>query len=77
MVTAETADTLYLRGIEEACHHSLVLRKGAAAECSRIGLRVLTEADLDRAFDWLSAGGRAPRWVEVAHQGRACITSRS
>ena len=39
VVTAETSDALYLRGIEEACHHSLVLRKGTAAECSRIGLR--------------------------------------
>jgi catechol 2,3-dioxygenase len=70
VVTAETADVLYLRGVEEACHHSLVLRKGSLAECNRIGLRVLTEADLDRAFDWLSAQGRAPKWTEVAHQGR-------
>ena len=70
VVTAETTEALYLRGIEEACHHSLVLRKGAAPECSHIGLRVLTEADLDRAFDWLDKNGHAPRWAEVAHQGR-------
>lgn len=70
VVTVETSDALYLRGIEEACHHSLVLRKGTAAECSRIGLRVLSETDLDRAFDWLGSNGRDPRWVEVQLQGR-------
>ena len=70
VVTAETSDTLYLRGIEEACHHSLVLRKGAAAECPRIGMRVLTEQDLDRAHRHLESVGLAPRFVDVAEQGR-------
>ena len=70
VVTAETADTLYLRGIEEACHHSLVLRKGAAPECSRIGMRVLTEADLDRAKTFFEAAGCPAHWVEVPFQGR-------
>jgi catechol 2,3-dioxygenase len=70
VVTAETGDTLYLRGIEEACHHSLVLRKGAAPECPRIGMRVLTEADLDLAFRHLDGAGCGPRFVEAPEQGR-------
>ncbi|MGE0627537.1 MAG: VOC family protein [Hyphomicrobiaceae bacterium] len=68
--TAKTADALYLRGIEEACHHSLVLRKGDTPECACIGMRVLTESDLDRAWQWLESEGHAPAWANVAFQGR-------
>src|SRR6266852_8971318 len=48
ILTAEEDDTLYFRGVEEACHHSLVLRKARDVSCLRIGLRVVTDADLDR-----------------------------
>ncbi|WP_246788354.1 VOC family protein [Bradyrhizobium sp. CCBAU 53421] len=37
ILTAEEGDALYFRGVEEACHHSLVLRKGGAAACARLG----------------------------------------
>ena len=71
IVTREEDDALYLRGVEEACHHSLVLRKSAASPtCARIGLRVQTEADLDAAFDWFARQGLSARFAEVAHQGR-------
>src|SRR5437016_4002409 len=37
VVTAQEGETLYLRGIEEACHHSLVLRRsGGTSSCARI-----------------------------------------
>ena len=75
VVTKETSEALYLRGIEEACHHSLVLRKADKPECPRIGLRVLTESDLDRAFQHLEAKGLSPRFVEVASQGRTLHVS--
>ena len=75
VVTKETSDALYLRGIEEACHHSLVLRKADKPECPRIGLRVLTENDLDRAFRHLETKGLSPRFVEVASQGRTLHVS--
>lgn len=68
--TQEDADTLYLRGIEEACHHSLVIRKAREPACARIGMRVLTEADLDGAQTFFAARGCATAWSEVAHQGR-------
>lgn len=43
-VSEEDANTLYLRGIEEACHHSLVLKRTTDAPvCERVGLRVYTE----------------------------------
>jgi catechol 2,3-dioxygenase len=69
VLTQEDTDTLYFRGIGEACHHSLVVRRGEPA-CARVGLRVLTEADLNGAQTFFAARGCATRWAEVAHQGR-------
>jgi catechol 2,3-dioxygenase len=71
VVTAREGERLYLRGIEEVCHHSLVLvQRDGAATCDRIGLRVYTEDDLDMAKAWFSARGLACAFVEVPHQGR-------
>src|ERR1700693_1738634 len=53
VVSDETKDALYLRGVEEACHHSLVLRRtDAPPVCERVGLRVYTEDDLEKAKLW-------------------------
>ena len=43
IVSDEDNDTIYLRGVAEACHHSLVLRRaaGGAVECERVGMRCL------------------------------------
>jgi 3,4-dihydroxyphenylacetate 2,3-dioxygenase len=71
VVTLESDEALYLRGVEEACHHSLVLRRSTGAPaCQRLGLRVLTEADLDKADLELARLGCDVRAVDVAHQGR-------
>jgi 3,4-dihydroxyphenylacetate 2,3-dioxygenase len=48
-VEHEEPDVLYLRGYEEFVHHSVVLRKGPAAACQRMGFRVRTPDDLDHA----------------------------
>ncbi|NLB47516.1 MAG: 3,4-dihydroxyphenylacetate 2,3-dioxygenase, partial [Microbacteriaceae bacterium] len=40
VVTEETGDAVYLRGLEEAAHHSLVLERSDVAKAHRIGLRV-------------------------------------
>lgn len=71
IVTAEEGDTLYFRGVEEACHHSLVLRKAAAPSCARLGLRVFTEDDLDRLKAFFEKRGCPAAWVTVPHQGRS------
>ncbi len=71
VVSARDSETLYLRGIEEACHHSLVLKRAQAEPvCQRVGMRVMTEDDLDRARHELERAGCEPRLVEVDHQGR-------
>ena len=71
IVTEQTSDTLYLRGLGEVCHHSLVIKKSAAApSCERLGLRIFTEEDLDRAKHYFENMGLPTKWVEVLEQGR-------
>ena len=70
VVTAQEGDTLYLRGIEEACHHSLVLRAGSAPSCPRIGMRVFRDQDLDRLKVYFESKWLPARWAEVPHQGK-------
>ena len=41
IVSDEDRDTLYLRGVAEACHHSLVLKRGSGEpQAERVGMRV-------------------------------------
>ena len=71
VVSDEDADTVYLRGLEEACHHSLVLKRAkGAVECLRIGMRVFTEDDLVAAEAFYRKAGLPAAWVEVPYQGR-------
>lgn len=71
ILTQEEDGVLYFRGIEEACHHSLVLRQAdGQPACARIGLRAYTEDDLEEAYRFFDEQGLAPRWAEVPHQGR-------
>jgi catechol 2,3-dioxygenase len=74
-ISDETPATLWLRGMEEGCHHSLVLKAGGESAVERVGLRVLTEEDLDLAHAHFKAAGFPVAWAEVAHQGRTLHTS--
>jgi len=69
-------DVAYLRGIEEAAHHSVVLTKSSdapAAEC--IGMRVRSEVDLHKARQhFLSVGGTA-EFIERPFQGPTLLTT--
>ncbi|MCK8786094.1 VOC family protein [Roseomonas sp. NAR14] len=76
VVTEEDADTLYLRGIEEVAHHSLVLRRSdGVPACERVGLRVLTEEELDKAARHFAGLGLPASWAEAPHQGRTLHVS--
>jgi catechol 2,3-dioxygenase len=70
VVTQQSADTLYLRGIEEACHHSLVLRRADGPTCERIGMRVLRDRDLDGLKTFFESHKCHAFWGDVPHQGR-------
>jgi catechol 2,3-dioxygenase len=70
ILTAEDDTTLYFRGVEEACHHSLVLRRGSAPGCARVGLRMFTDSDLDAAKAIFESWGCPAAWCDIPFQGR-------
>jgi catechol 2,3-dioxygenase len=71
IVSDEDHDTLFLRGVAEACHHSLVLKRTRGEpRAEPIGMRIFTEEDLEKAKWFFAAAGLPAEWVEVAHQGR-------
>ena len=74
VTTAQEDDALYLRGLEEACHHSLVLRRSADGPvCLGVGYRVLAEAHLDRAKTFFDANAVPAKWAQPPFQGRTLL----
>ncbi len=69
VVTEETNDTVYLRGLEEAAHHSLVLESANDAKALCVGLRVRTDADIVAAEKHFAATGIEHERIERDHQG--------
>lgn len=69
-VEDENADAIYLRGIEERQHHSLVLQKSKSAVAHHLGFKVGCEEDLDKAAATFTSKGMQPRFVERPYQGR-------
>lgn len=63
-------ETVYLRGLEESSHHSLVLKKGRSASCHRIGFRTLTDDDLEKAARYFEKIQVACSWADVPYQGK-------
>ncbi|TCU06099.1 VOC family protein [Rhizobium sullae] len=79
LVVSATGDGVaHLRGVEESAHHSLTLvqTKGEPS-CRRLGFRVESDADLDRAFGNFSHLGHRPEFVDLPHQGRTLHVSDS
>jgi catechol 2,3-dioxygenase len=71
VVSDEDPNTVFLRGMEEACHHSLVLKatsEAPAVEC--VGMRVLTEEDLDALVDFFKRADLPVELVDAPYQGR-------
>lgn len=71
IVSDEDANTVYLRGLEEIGHHSLVLKRtDGPVQCERVGARVFDEEDLENAHHFFNDKGLHVEWVEVPHQAR-------
>jgi catechol 2,3-dioxygenase len=70
IVSDEDKDAIYLRGVAEACHHSLVLKRTSAPHCERVGMRCFSEDDLEKAKSYFEKAGLPAQWVERPHQGR-------
>ena len=70
VITEETSDAVYLRGLEERLHHSIVLRKGSEPDVTAIGFKVFREEDLDRAAEFCVERHLRHRFVNRPAQGR-------
>lgn len=71
----KTADSLYLRGMEERNHHSLVMVKADEPTVHRIGYKVASEEDLDKAERFFAQQGCPTAWVKKHAQGRTLHTT--
>lgn len=69
-VEEATPHTVYLRGMEERQHHSLVLVQSKVPLAHSLGFRAGSDEDLDRAEHWCRANGVKHAFVERAYQGR-------
>ncbi len=69
-VEEATSQTIYLRGMEERQHHSLVLVRSDYPFAHALGLRVAADEDLDIAAHWARANSLQHGFVERAYQGR-------
>ena len=73
-VTAETPGRVYLRAMEERGHHCVVLQAGPEPAANRLGFKVFSEEDLDRARDFFAARGLPAEFVAEPFQGRTLRT---
>ncbi|MDQ0218672.1 3,4-dihydroxyphenylacetate 2,3-dioxygenase [Peribacillus cavernae] len=72
--TESDGSQIFLRGLEEHCHHSLVLKKADAPSVEVMSYKVFSEADLDALAVFFSGRGYQTKWVEEGKQhaiGRA------
>jgi len=75
VVSDEDRDTLYLRGVEERSHHSLILKRTSAAPaCIRTGLRTYDEEDLEKAKFFFASRGLPAEFVDAPFQSRTLHT---
>src|SRR5882757_5610157 len=75
-VSDEDNDTIYLRGVEERSHHSLILKRtNDAPSCIRTGLRTFDDEDLDKAKFYFDKRGIKAEFVDVPYQSRTLHAS--
>ncbi|WP_312367518.1 3,4-dihydroxyphenylacetate 2,3-dioxygenase [Ensifer sp.] len=73
-VTDETADTIYLRAMEERGHHCIILKRAADAEARDLGFKVFGDEDLDKAAHFFKQKGLSVEWIERPYQSRTFRT---
>ncbi len=75
VVSDETDEALYLRGLEERSHHSIVLMKdGGSPSCASVGFRVASAKDLELLAHYFESKGLTTEWPDRAHQERTLRT---
>lgn len=73
-VTDETADTIYLRALEERGHHCIILKQGATAVAGELGFKVFSEDDLLKAERHFRDKGAPVAWIDRPYQSRTLRT---
>ncbi|NUJ69831.1 VOC family protein, partial [Pseudoalteromonas sp. 2102] len=74
VVTEADESHLYLRGLEEYHHHSLLLKKAPRPAVEALGYKVGSERELEALYEWFAAQTLQPKWLEDGSQravGRA------
>jgi catechol 2,3-dioxygenase len=74
LVSDASPDALWLRGVEERNHHSIVLRRADAPMALALGFKLASEEDLDRAAFWFARKGLPTEFPELPWQGRTLRT---
>ncbi len=75
LVSDESKDALYLRGVEERNHHSIVLRRSRTPEVYALGYKLASEDDLDRAAFWFGRRNLPTAFPDLPHQARTLRTA--
>ena len=75
LVADESAQALYLRGLEERNHHSVVLRKSPDPHIKTLGFKLASEEELDKAARFFGERQLPHRFVEKPFQGRTLATA--
>ncbi|CAB3807734.1 VOC family protein [Pararobbsia alpina] len=76
VVSDEDRDTIYLRGVEERSHHSLILKRtDGAPSCIRTGLRTYDDEDLEKAKFFFDKRGIKAEFVDAPFQSRTLHAS--
>jgi catechol 2,3-dioxygenase len=66
--TESDHEHMYLRGLEEHCHHSLVLKKAEKPGVHAIGYKVREESHLDTLEKLFQSRGMKTKWMEKGGQ---------
>lgn len=75
VVSGQDKETVYLRGVEEAGHHSLVLTKGDDPACECIGMRVANAEEIGKAETYFAGKNVSATRVERPFQFETLLVS--
>ena len=73
-VTEKESDYIYLRGMEERGHHSVILKKSEEPTCNVLGYKVFDEEQLYKAENYFNAKNIQTKWIERPFQGKTLRT---
>lgn len=66
--TESDSEHIYLRGLEEHTHHSLVLKKSTEPNVEVLGYKVSSDNDLEALSDMFEANGYQTKWMDKGEQ---------